>query len=123
MALISGSLPPQTCYGTPQQLLDLFAQYLSAPTQNVVLEGTLTTPASPNPFGAGTAPTSKVTTLSIAGASVGDAVLVGLPSSPTPGVVFDGYVSSPNTVTVRCNYYTTTTVPSQSFKIKVFKAS
>ena len=31
MALIPGTLPSDTCYGTPQDLLELFAQYLSVP--------------------------------------------------------------------------------------------
>jgi hypothetical protein len=122
MALISGSLPPQTCYGTPQQLLDLFAQYLSPPTQNVVLEGTLTNifPVTPG----GIVGSRSTATLSVAGASVGDPVLVGLPSIPTSGVVFDAYVGSPNSVTVRCNYLTATANPgSQTLKIKVFKVS
>lgn len=118
MALIAGSLPPQTCYGTPQQLLDLFAQYLSSPTQNVILEGTLTFNFPSSGIG-----TAQTTTLSVAGASVGDPVLVGLPSSPTTGVVFDGYVASANTVTVRCNYLTTVDPGAQTFKIKVFKVS
>ena len=118
MALIAGSLPPQTCYGTPQQLIDLFAQYLSAPTQNVILEGTLT-----HNFPSSTVGTAQTQTLSVAGASVGDPVLVGLPSSPTTGVVFDAYVASANTVTVRCNYLTTVDPGSQTFKIKVLKVS
>jgi hypothetical protein len=119
MALISGSLPPQTCYGTPQQLLDLFAQYLSPPTQNVILEGTLT---NYNP-GTGNAGAFATATLSIAGASVGDPVLIGLPANPSTGVVFDGYVNAANTVTVRCNYLTTTDPAPQTFKVKVFKVS
>jgi hypothetical protein len=118
MALISGSLPPQTCYGTPQQLIDLFAQYLSVPTQNVILEGTKTFD-----FPSSTAGTAQVTTLSVAGASVGDPVLIGLPSTPTTGCVFDGYVASANTVTIRCNYLTTVDPSSQTFKVKVFKVS
>ena len=118
MALISGSLPPQTCYGTPQQLLDLFAQYLSPPTQNVILEGSLTYNFPSQGVG-----TAAVTTLSIAGASVGDPVLIGLPSSPTTGVVFDGSVASANTVTIRCNYLGTIDPASQTFKVKVFKVS
>lgn len=118
MALISGSLPPQTCYGTPQQLLDLFAQYLSVPTQNVILEGSKTFD-----FPSSTVGTAQTTTLSIAGASVGDPVLIGLPSSPTTGVVFDGYVSSANTVTIRANYLTTVDPGSQTFKVKVLKLS
>ena len=31
MALVPGTLPPNTCYGSPQDLLDLFAQYLDIP--------------------------------------------------------------------------------------------
>lgn len=31
MALIAGTLPSDTCYGTPQDLLELFAQYLDVP--------------------------------------------------------------------------------------------
>lgn len=31
MALVPGTLPPDTCYGSPQDLLDLFAQYLDIP--------------------------------------------------------------------------------------------
>lgn len=31
MALIPGTLPSDTCYGTPQDLLELFAQYLDVP--------------------------------------------------------------------------------------------
>jgi hypothetical protein len=31
MALIPGTLPADTCYGTPQDLLELFAQYLDIP--------------------------------------------------------------------------------------------
>ena len=30
MALVPGTLPPDACYGTPQALLELFAQYLDA---------------------------------------------------------------------------------------------
>jgi hypothetical protein len=118
MALISGSLPPQTCYGTPQQLIDLFAQYLSVPTQNVILEGTKTFN-----FPSGTAGTAQVTTLSVAGASTGDPVLIGLPSSPQAGCVFDGYVASANTVTIRCNYLASVDPGEQTFRVKVLKVS
>jgi len=42
MALIPGNLPAGTCYGSPQQLMDLFAQYLSAPatTQAILYSAT-----------------------------------------------------------------------------------
>lgn len=35
MSLIPGSLPSDTCYGTPQELLELFAQYLDIPAYAV----------------------------------------------------------------------------------------
>jgi len=118
MALISGSLPPQTCYGTPQQLIDLFAQYLSVPTQNVILEGSKT-----HDFPTSAAGTAQVTTLSVAGASTGDPVLIGLPTTPQAGCVFDGYVASANTVTIRCNYIAAVDPGSQTFRVKVLKVS
>lgn len=118
MALISGSLPPQTCYGTPQQLLDLFAQYLSTPTQNVVLDYTTDSLA----FSTAATGTKQEHIFSIAGASIGDPVLIGLPSGIPTGVVFDGYVSAPNLVTLRANFYAAVTTFSASFKVKVFKA-
>lgn len=43
MALIPGTLPSDTCYGTPQDLLELFAQYLDIPAvalQSKVFFGT-----------------------------------------------------------------------------------
>ena len=120
MALISGLLPFQTCYGTPQQMLDLFAQYLSSPTQNVVLDGELTTnfgglPASPG--------NSRTSTLSVAGAGIGDPVVVGLPANPPSGVVYDGFCAGANTVTVRANFISAQTPTTQTFKIKVLKVS
>jgi len=62
MSLIPGELPAGTCYGTPQELLDLFAQYLTIPgyfgsrvAQTLVYEdgavatGTTTMPIGSNP--------------------------------------------------------------------------
>ena len=46
MALIPGTLPSDTCYGTPQDLLELFAQYLDIPAvalQSKVFFGTSST--------------------------------------------------------------------------------
>lgn len=40
-------------------------------------------------------------TITVAGAAVGDAVSLGLPAAPTAGLVFIGFVSATNTVTVR----------------------
>jgi hypothetical protein len=48
MALIPGTLPSDTCYGTPQDLLELFAQYLDVPAfsfnTNITNLATVTTP-------------------------------------------------------------------------------
>ena len=62
MSLIPGELPAGTCYGTPQELLDLFAQYLTIPgyfgsrvaqvlqvETGVVATGTTTMPIGSNP--------------------------------------------------------------------------
>ena len=79
MALIAGSLPPNTCYGTPQQLLDLFGSYLSLPGQNIVLEGKLATAFSST--GLRSVGDTTTATLTVSGASPGDPVAVSFPSS------------------------------------------
>jgi hypothetical protein len=53
MALVPGTLPTGTCYGTPQDLLELFAQYLDLPSFTVstvvqVVEGSTTTSVTVN---------------------------------------------------------------------------
>jgi len=51
MALIPGTLPSDTCYGTPQDLLELFAQYLDIPAfalNNKVVFSTTNPGASAN---------------------------------------------------------------------------
>ena len=40
-------------------------------------------------------------TITVTGASVGDVVALGLPAAPSAGVIFNGWVSASNTVTVR----------------------
>lgn len=120
MALIAGSLPPQTCYGTPQQMLDLFAQYLSSPTQNLVLDGGLTSLPQVTIVANG----SSDATLTIAGASPGDACFV----APTSFVANVGYVitavcTSPNTIIVsRHNIKSAqNTFSSINIRVKVLK--
>ena len=124
MALISGSLPPQTCYGTPQQMLDLFAQYLSSPTQNIILDsGSLSFPPA---SAAGSKANGSATDViyDCAGSSTGDAVVVPV-ISPDTGLVFSGWVSTPNTVTIRCTNASgvskTLTTGQYNFKVKVIK--
>lgn len=125
MALISGSLPPQTCYGTPQQMLDLFAQYLSSPTQNIILDsGSLSFPPA-SVVGTPKADGSVIDVIyDCAGSSTGDAVVVPV-ISPDTGLVFSGWVSTPNTVTIRCTNASggnkTFTAGQYNFKVKVIK--
>lgn len=123
MALISGALPPNTCYGTPQQLLDLFAQYLSLPGQNLILEAKRTSPSltGTQPLQAG----SSVTfTVDVAGASLNDVVAVN-PSTPIPECFVDGYVSGSNQVTIRVLATKTqvASIPGRDYYIKVLKYS
>lgn len=40
-------------------------------------------------------------TITVTGAAVGDPVMLALPASPTAGIIFNGYVSATNTVTIR----------------------
>jgi len=117
MALISGSLPPQTCYGTPQQMLDLFAQYLSSPTQNIIVD-------SPSCTFAGTIPGTFFLDLTYgaAGASVGDIVVISLAGSTSQDIWFSGFVSSANQVTIRCHSNSSNTVvTTTAFRFKVLK--
>lgn len=125
MPLIAGSLPPNTCYGTPQQLLDLFGSYLSLPGQNISLEAKVVT--SNTTFGAGalgnTTPIARTVNVNVSGASLGDPVLLGFVAPATPHVLFDAWVSSANTVTIRCSYLviSSNAVAGMTFVIKVLK--
>ena len=117
MALISGSLPPQTCYGTPQQMLDLFAQYLSSPTQNIIID-------SPTCSISGSIPAGGYLDLTYgaAGASVGDIVVVSPQGSfSTQNVWLTGTVSSANTVTIRAQTTGALSLTTITFKFKVLK--
>ena len=117
MALISGSLPPQTCYGTPQQMLDLFAQYLSSPTQNIIID-------SPVCSFVGTIPSSLYLDLTYgaAGASVGDIVAISAEGSfSSQNVWFSGTVSAANQVTIRGHSTAAIVVAAISFRFKVLK--
>lgn len=52
-------------------------------------------------FGSIAAQSSADLTVTVTGAATGDAVIMGLPASPSAGVVFNAFVSSANTVTIR----------------------
>ena len=49
-------------------------------------------------------------TITVSGAAVGDYVVLSLPAAPTAGLVFNAFVSSANTVTVRATNVTASPV-------------
>jgi len=53
-------------------------------------------------------------TITIAGAAVNNAVTLGLPAAPTAGLVFQGFVSAADTVTVRATNITAGAVDAAS---------
>lgn len=57
-------------------------------------------------FGSISAAASADLTITVTGASTGDSVALGLPSAPTAGIIFQGFVSASNTVTVRATNIT-----------------
>lgn len=63
-------------------------------------------------------------TITVPGAAVGDAVSLGLPAAPTAGLVFNGFVSAANTVTVRATNITAGAVDavSATYRATVHKA-
>jgi len=62
-------------------------------------------------------------TIAVPGAAVGDSVAIGLPAAPAAGLVFFGFVSAANTVTVRAMNITVAPVDavSATFRATVFK--
>ena len=63
-------------------------------------------------------------TITVPGAAVGDSVSLGLPAAPTAGLVFNGFVSAANTVTVRATNITAGAVDAASatYRATVLKA-
>jgi len=57
-------------------------------------------------FGSINAAASEDLTITVAGAAVNDSVSLGLPAAPTAGIMFRGFVSAANTVTVRATNIT-----------------
>ena len=49
-------------------------------------------------------------TITVAGAAVGDYVVMSLPAAPTAGIVFNAFVSAANTVTVRATNATASSI-------------
>lgn len=58
-------------------------------------------------------------TITVAGAAVGDTVMLGLPAAPTAGIVFNAFVSASNTVTVRATNVTAAPVNPASATYRV----
>jgi len=75
-------------------------------------------------FGSIAAAASEDLTITVAGASVNDTVILGLPAAPTAGIVYQGFVSAANTVTIRATNITGSPVnpAAQDFKVTVVKA-
>lgn len=63
-------------------------------------------------------------TIAVAGAAVGDSVELGLPAAPAAGLVFNGFVSAANVVTVRATNITAAPVDAASatYRATVHKA-
>lgn len=74
-------------------------------------------------FGSISAAASADLTISVTGAAVNDSVSLGLPASPTAGIVFSAFVSSTDTITVRATNITASPVDpsSATYKVKVIK--
>lgn len=64
-------------------------------------------------------------TIGVAGAAVGDAVILGLPAAPAAGLVFNGFVSAANVVTVRASNTSSGSVDesSMTFRAVVIKSA
>ena len=67
---------------------------------------------------------SQDLTIAVQGAAVGDAVMLGLASAPTAGIVFQAFVSAANTVTVRATNITAGAIDpaAQDIRVTVIKA-
>jgi hypothetical protein len=57
-------------------------------------------------FGSIAAAASADLTITVTGAATGNTVILGLPAAPTAGIIFQGFVSAANTVTVRATNIT-----------------
>lgn len=76
-------------------------------------------------FGSINAAASEDLTIPVTGAVVGDAVHLGLPAAPTAGIIYQGFVSAANTVTVRATNITGSPInPAlQTFRAMVIKSA
>lgn len=67
--------------------------------------------------------TDEDLTITVTGAAANDSVVLGLPTSPTTGIVFNAFVSAADTVTVRAHNYTAGAIDpaSATYRVTVFK--
>jgi hypothetical protein len=70
-------------------------------------------------FGSINAAASADLTVAVVGAAVGDAVHLGLPAAPTAGIVFQGFVSAADVVTIRATNITAAPVDPASASYRV----
>lgn len=73
-------------------------------------------------FGSINAAASADLTIAVTGAEVGDSVTLGLPAAPTAGIIFQAFVSSGDTVTVRATNITGSPIDpaSATYRATVF---
>ena len=66
---------------------------------------------------------NAVKTLTVAGAALGDGVVLGLPSTADAGLIFQAFVSAANTVTIRAENHTEAAIDpaSATYRVKVLK--
>lgn len=76
-------------------------------------------------FGSISSGASEDLTITVSGATVSNPVVLGLPSNPTGGIIYMGFVSASDTVTVRATNITSSPInpPAQTFGVYVFNAS
>ena len=74
-------------------------------------------------FGSIAAAASEDKTIAVTGVAVGDSVALGLPAAPAAGIVFNGFISAADTVTVRATNITAGAVDPDSadYTAMVFK--
>lgn len=128
LALAADELTYSTGTGTlATTALTALARSLLGRATDVLMRGDLgfLTATATLDFGSISAAASADLTITVTGATAGDAVLLGLPAAPTAGIVFFGFVSATNTVTVRAMNITSGGVDpaSASYRATVIKST
>lgn len=87
---------------------------LKVPTSGGTVMDLLVSNTASLDFASIAAGASEDLTITVTGAAVGDSVALGLPAAPTAGIIFQGFVSATNTVTVRATNITGSAVDPSS---------